>query len=71
MTFFGAISDPLTNEIFSSLSPMSAVFGWGDDELAFVSTVSQDGLYVHGSDWAVNLATLVFFVVGELTFEKV
>ena len=46
----------------------SFVTGWGNSELDFVTSTSLNSMFVHASDWAINLSTLTNFNVE--TFEQ-
>ena len=61
--FFDHISGFLTSMIFARMRPVSAMFGWGADEYRTVAKASRHSLYVHPSDWAINLSTLTNFDV--------
>jgi len=59
----------LFSKVIASFAPMSLIFGWASSEIGFVGTASQQGMYVHASDWAQNLATLTNFELG--TFQQI
>lgn len=43
----------------------AAVFGWGLDEQSLINSTAAHNLFVHASDWAINLSTLTNFIPPE------
>lgn len=41
-------------EVLSRLKPVSPIYGWNDDEIAFIKHISKHGHYAIPSDWSSN-----------------
>lgn len=59
------MSSPFSQQVLSSTTSPAAMFGWGASEDETVAAGAEYGVFVHGSDWARNLATLSNFDVKE------
>jgi len=66
MTYFdNTASSPFSKSVLATMTPNSALVGWGNSELDLVATSSEHAVMVHAADWAINLSTLSNYDVPE------
>lgn len=59
--YYGDLSDPVTSQVFSDMTPNSALLGWGSDEYGLVQDASRKSIMVHAADYAKDLSVLSNF----------